>query len=153
MAIKYQKISREQLDRTLAGFKPLKELPPPSKGWIRAIRNALGMSGRQLGKRMRVSKMRVTDIERAEVTGAATLKTLRRAAEALDCTLIYALVPNTSLEDTLKKQALKKARRDMVRASHTMALEDQALPPAETKAAEETAAESLIIKLPRNLWD
>lgn len=153
MVKKYQKTALEQLDASLVQFAPLRNLQPPKKGWIRAIRDALGMSGRQLGERMDVSKMWVGDMERLEATGATTLKTLRRAAEAMDCVLVYALVPKTSLKETLLKQARRKVRQDMARASHTMALEDQALTQDEVGKATETAAASLLDKIPKTFWD
>jgi predicted DNA-binding mobile mystery protein A len=153
MVKKYQKSALEQLDASLAQFAPLRNVPPPRKGWIRAIRDALGMSGRQLGKRLGVSKMWVADMERLEATGATTLKTLRRAAEAMDCELVYAFVPKTTLKETLQKQARQKVRQDMARASHTMALEDQALTQDEIGKATETAAASLIDKIPKTFWD
>ncbi len=153
MVKKYQKTALEQLDATLARFAPLRDMPPPRKGWIRAIRDALGMSGRQLGERMGVSKMWAGDIERLEVTGATTLKTLRRAAEAMECDLVYALVPKNSLKETLLKQARRKVGRNMARASHTMALEDQALTPDDSNKAMEVAAASLLNKIPKTFWD
>ena len=153
MVKKYQKTALEQLDASLAQFAPLRNLQPPKKGWIRAIRDALGMSGRQLGQRMGISKMWVADMERLEASGATTLKTLRRAAEAMDCVLVYALVPKTSLKETLLKQARQKVRQDMARASHTMALEDQALAKDEVAKATETAAASLLDKIPKTFWD
>src|SRR3989344_8072393 len=153
MVKKYQKSALEQLDATLARFAPLRDTPPPGKGWIRAIRDALGMSGRQLGERMDVSKMWVGDMERLEASGATSLKTLRRAAEAMDCALVYALVPKSSLKETLLKQARRKVRQDMTRASHTMALEDQALTQDEIGKATETAAASLLDKIPKTFWD
>ena len=153
MAKKYQKSALEQLDTSLIRFAPLREVPPPRNGWIRAIRDALGMSGRQLGKRLGVSKMRVADMERAETAGATSLKTLRRAAEAMDCVLVYALVPKTTLKETLRKQAHHKARQDTERAAHTMGLEDQALTGEESGKAMEMATESLLDKMPKTLWD
>lgn len=142
-----------QLDATLAHFAALRAASSPTKGWIKAIRHVLGMSGRQLGNRLGVSRMRVADMERAEVMGATTLKTLRRAAEALDCVLVYALVPKTSLTETIQKQARLKARQDLARASHSMALEDQALARDEIAKATETAAKSLLDKMPKTFWD
>jgi len=153
MVKKYQKTALEQLDASLVRFAPLRDLQPPKKGWIRAIRDALGMSGRQLGRRMGVSKMWVGDMERLEASGATTLKTLRRAAEAMDCVLVYAIVPNTTLKETLLKQARQKVRQDMARAAHTMALEDQALAKDEAAKATEAAAASLLHKLPKTFWD
>lgn len=153
MVKKYQKSALEQLDASLAQYASLRDLQPPREGWIRAIRDALGMSGRQLGRRMDVSKMWVGDMERLEATGATTLKTLRRAAEAMDCVLVYALVPKTTLKETLLKQARQKVRQDMARASHTMALEDQSLSQEEVGKATETAAASLLNKIPKTFWD
>ena len=152
MVKKYQKSALEQLDATLAQYARLRNLQPPKKGWIRAIRDALGMSGRQLGKRMDVSKMWVGDMERLEATSATTLKTLRRAAEAMDCVLIYALIPKTTLKETLLKQARRKVRQDMTRTSHTMALEDQALTKDEIVKATEVSAAALLNKIPKTFW-
>lgn len=106
-------------DRPEARFKA------PYKGWIRAIRDALGMSSEQLGRRVSLRSQSVDDWERAEANGSIKLKTLRRAAEALDCTLVYALVPKTSLEDGVRSRARKIAKRDLGRVAHTMKLEDQ----------------------------
>ncbi len=153
MPKKYQKTALDQLDAALLRFASLRDTPPPRKGWIRAVRDALGMSGQQLGKRLGVSKMRVAALEQAEVTGATTLKTLRRTAEAMDCVLVYALVPKTALKETLLKQARQKARQDMARASRSMALEDQALVQDEADKAAETAAAALLDKMPKTLWD
>jgi len=106
-------------DRPEARFKA------PPKGWIRAIRDALGMSSEQLSRRVSVRSQSIDDWERAEANGSVQLKTLRRAAEALDCTLVYALVPKTSLEDGVRSRARKIAKRDLRRVAHTMRLEDQ----------------------------
>ncbi len=92
-------------------------------------------------------------MEQAEVTGATTLKTLRRAAEAMDCVLVYALVPKTSLKKTLQRQAQRKAERDTVRASRSMALENQALARDEMDKVVETAAAGLLDKMPKTFWD
>ena len=153
MPRKYQKLALDHLDASLLRYASLREMSPPQKGWIKAVREALGMSGQQLGKRLGVSKMRVATMEQAEVTDATTLKTLRRAAEALDCVLVYALVPRTSLKQTLQKQARREAEHDMARASRTMALEDQALARDEVGKTVETAAAALLDKMPKSLWD
>ena len=102
---------------------------------------------------MGVSKMWVADLERLEAGGTTTLKTLRRAAEAMDCVLVYAVVPKTTLKETLLKQAREKVRQDMARASHTMALEAQTLAKGEAAKATETAAAALLDKMPKSLWD
>jgi predicted DNA-binding mobile mystery protein A len=117
---------RQRLDERL---EPLtderKRVHVPPKGWIRAIRDALGMSGVQLGKRLKVSPQTVEAMEKSEAAGTIQLNTLKRAAEAMDCTLVYALVPRTSLDNTVKNRARQIAMAALARVSHTMKLEDQ----------------------------
>jgi predicted DNA-binding mobile mystery protein A len=83
------------------------------------------MTGLQLGTRMKVRPQTVEAMEKSEVSGSIQLSTLRRAAGALDCTLVYALVPNSSLEGAVKVRARKIAERDLRRVAHTMKLEAQ----------------------------
>ncbi len=106
--------ARRALDRTLSHYQRAPRRRP-GKGWIRAIRDALGMTAEQLGERM------------SEADDAIQLKTLRRAAEALGCELVYALVPKDSLEATYNRAARIVARRELGQVSHSMALEDQAV--------------------------
>ncbi|CAH2400869.1 mobile mystery protein A [Mesorhizobium escarrei] len=120
-----RKRARERLDERLAGLKPVDRLLPPPKGWIRAIRDALGMSGVQLAARLGVRPQTVEALEKSEASGSIQLSTLRRAAEALDCTLVYALVPNSSLEEAVNARARKIAMRALARVAHTMKLEAQ----------------------------
>lgn len=117
---------RKRLDERLVPLNDeRKHLHVPPKGWIRAIRDALGMSGVQLGKRLKVSPQTVEAMEKSEAAGTIQLNTLKRAAEAMDCTLVYALVPRTSLENTVKNRARQIATAALARVSHTMKLEDQ----------------------------
>jgi predicted DNA-binding mobile mystery protein A len=148
-----QKLIIEQLSTTLNRFKILKTIIPPPKGWIRAVRDALGINGRQFAQRLGVNKSRITRLEHDEVAGNVTLKTMQRAAEALDCVFVYGLVPQTSLQDTIKKQAKLVAKRRMTRVSHTMLLEDQGLSEKEKKKAFDTAVDELIQTMPKSLWD
>ena len=117
--------ARKRLDERLIAFKQVRQESRPPKGWIRAIRDALGMSGPQLGKRMGISTQSIEQMEKSEAADTIQLRTLKRAAEALDCTLVYALVPNTSLEAIVKTRAREIALRDLGRVSHTMKLEAQ----------------------------
>jgi predicted DNA-binding mobile mystery protein A len=78
---------------------------------------------------------------------------MHRAAEALDCVFVYRLVPKTSLQDTIKKQANLVAKKRMIRVSHTMLLEDQGLSEKEKKKAFDNTVEELIQTMPKSLWD
>ncbi len=109
----------------LAAIKPVDRFVMPPKGWVRAIRDAIGMTGGQLGRRLGMTAQAVVSLERSEASGKIQLNTLRRAAEAMDCVLVYALVPNTSLTEMVDRRARELALRALRRVSHSMALEDQ----------------------------
>lgn len=149
----HKKLILEQLDTTLKRFSALKAFNLPQKGWVRAIRDALGISTRQLGDRLGVNKSRITRIEQDEVGGSVTLKTMRRVADALDCVLVYGFVPRKTLEDILRSQAMQVAKKRMSRVAHTMSLEDQGLSAGEQKKAFETAVDELIRTRPKSLWE
>lgn len=117
--------ARRRLDERLAALKPMDRFTVPPRGWIRAVREALGMSGVQLARRLGISPQSVDALEKSEAVGSVKLDTLRRAAEALDCTLVYALVPNGSLEQTVRARARMLAVRDLGHVAHTMKLEAQ----------------------------
>jgi predicted DNA-binding mobile mystery protein A len=153
MKPKYKQIVRRQLEATLAKFSEVKNVQLPAKGWIRAVREALGMSGTQLAGRLQVSQPRVFKLEQGEPSGAVTLKTMRQVAEALDCVFVYALVPRSSLEETVRTQARAVAAERLQRVSHSMLLEGQGLAPAEQQASLEADVEELVRETPRDLWD
>src|SRR5882762_3489528 len=115
------------LDRRFSALRSLKDTARPSKGWIRAVRDALGMTTAQFAKRMGVSQPRVIAVEKAEVGKAITLKTLARAAEAVGCRVVYMLVPDRPLADVVRSRAETLADRDVAGVEHTMRLEGQAV--------------------------
>lgn len=117
--------ARERLDSKLASIKPIERFAMPPKGWVRAIRDAIGMTGTQLARRLGMTAQGIVSLERSEASGKIQLNTLRRAAEAMDCILVYALVPKTSLTEMVDRRARDIALRALRRVSHSMALEDQ----------------------------
>ena len=84
------------------------------------------MTSAQMAKRMGVTQPRVAKLEKAELTGAVTLASLEKAADALGCTLVYVMVPRQPLAQTIHDRAQQKARQQLDRVQHTMALENQA---------------------------
>ncbi len=153
MKAKQKKLAREQLDVTLKQFLPLKATVPPRKGWIRAVRDALGMSGEQLAKRLDTNKQRVSRIEQDEKLGNITVKTLRNVAEALNCEFVYSFVPKQTLEDTVRNQARIVAKKRMDRSDQMMRLEKQELGLSEKEKLMESMITEIIEKMPRTLWD
>jgi predicted DNA-binding mobile mystery protein A len=153
MKTNHKQIARRQLDITLDKLAEVRSIKPPPKGWIRAVREALGMSGKQLAGRLQVSQPRVFKLEQGEPSGALTLKTMRQAAEALDCVFVYALVPRSTLEETVRTQARAVAGERLQRVSHTMLLEAQGLSMKEQQAFLDDAIEELARETPKDLWD
>jgi predicted DNA-binding mobile mystery protein A len=143
--------ARQRLDERLLALKPEERFRAPPKGWVRAIRDALGMTGVQFAKRLHIRPQSVEALEKSEADGAIQLKTLRRAAEALDCTLVYALVPNTSLEGAVRERARKIAVRDLGRVAHTMKLESQETGDANLEARIEAYIRDVLKE--RDLWN
>jgi predicted DNA-binding mobile mystery protein A len=142
--------ARARLDSRFKAMGPSVRQSQPVRGWIRAIREALGMTAEQLGKRLGVKQPSVVALEQSEAKGTIELATLRRVAEALDCTLVYALVPNKPLEQTVRDRARLFARRRLEPIEHSMALEDQKVA---RKQSEALIDEILRETNPRRFWD
>ena len=115
------------LDKRFARLRPLIEAPPPPKGWLRAVRNALGMTTMQFARRLGVSQPRIVELEQSEANGTVTLNTLQRAAEALGCRLVYVIVPERPLAQTVRERAERVANRQLADVEHTMRLEAQSV--------------------------
>ena len=146
-------LARKHLDQRLAQWQPTSEFARPPRGWIRAIREAIGMTAAQLAARLKVSQPRVFALEKDEVRGALTLETLSRAAQALDCTFVYVLVPNASLEKMVSERARKKVAEQLARVNHTMKLEAQELSNADISAEHERIVNEILKGNLRGLWD
>jgi predicted DNA-binding mobile mystery protein A len=106
-----------------------------------------------LARRLQVSQPRVFKLEQNEPSGAITLKTMRQVAEALDCVFVYALVPRSSLEETVRTQARAVATERLQRVSHTMLLEAQGLSTKDQRISLDDAIEELVRETPKDLWD
>jgi predicted DNA-binding mobile mystery protein A len=141
---------REKLDERLMPLRSHDGLKRPPKGWIKAIRECLGMSGKQLGQRLKIAPQNVALLEKSEAADTIQLKTLRKVAEALDCTLVYALVPNTSLQGMVATRAREIALHDLSRVAHTMRLEAQGTSDRELDARIESYIRDNLKE--RDLW-
>ena len=146
-----KKLRLRQLDDTLEPLVAI-NLHRPKGGWIRSIRQALGMSASQLADRIGVSRQAVFALEQRESLNSVSLEALEKAAQAMDAHLVYAIVPNTTLGDTLRKQARKKVAEKLSRVAHTMQLEDQGVPDEETKRQLKDSEQALLDAWPTDLW-
>ena len=100
---------------------------PPVRGWTRAVREGLGLTTAQLASRLGVKQPSVVAMEQSEQKETIALATLRRAAAAMDCDLVYALVPRKPLETMVRERALRYMLNRRGPIAHTMLLEDQAV--------------------------
>lgn len=152
MVATHAALAIKSLDKRFAAIREARIATPP-RGWLRAIREALGLSTRQLAERMGAAPSRVTTLEKAEVTGGTTLRSLREAAEAMDCTLVYAIVPKTTLEAIRRERAAIIAERELSSLHHTMRLENQAVGREELEEERQRLIEDLLAGSPRRLWE
>ncbi len=127
MDARQARYARQSLDTRLQQLSQVEQYTPPGRGWVRAIREALGMSRAELGARMGVKPATISDLERSEADRRIKLATLARAAEALDCDLVYALIPRTGLKETAERAARAKLAPHVAAVTRTMELEDQAV--------------------------
>ncbi len=141
------------LDKRFAALRPLGKAPRPPKGWLRAIRDALGMTTAQLGRRLGVSQPRIVELEQSEVSGSVTLNTLQRAAEALGCRLVYALVPDRPLGEIVRERADLVAERETAAVAQSMRLEDQEVTDKEVAKELHHQQVERLLHRPARLWD
>lgn len=134
---------RRRLDRHFEGLGSLVG-PRPGRGWIREIREALGMSTFELAERMGITQARVSQYERAEVDGTIRLATLDTVARSMRCRLCYAMVPEEPLQAMVHRQALDKAATIVAQSGpHAARLVDEALHAENPSLAAEEVSERI----------
>ncbi len=152
MKSNFSELQLRQLDASLNRWRSADLPPRPPSGWVKAIRESLGMAAAHLAARLGVTTSTVTRLETSEADDTISLGTLRRAAEALGCELRYALIPKQSLADTLESRAMSLARQQMAAVSHSMALEAQSTSRETVELQTRALAEELLKGSRRALW-
>ncbi|MFO0359518.1 MAG: mobile mystery protein A [Flavobacteriales bacterium] len=147
-----RKLIREQLDHKLAAYKLLLNPTLPEKGWIRMMREALGMTSADLAKRTGIQQASLWRIENAEQNGEFKLSSMRRIAEGLNMKFVYALLPENTLEAIVHEQAKKIALERLQRIGTTMRLENQELSSEEQLKVLKDMIEKLLIDESKDLW-
>jgi predicted DNA-binding mobile mystery protein A len=146
-----KRTQRKQLDEIFKDVRQLDPFPAPARGWLRAIRESLGMPLRELADRIGTSPQAIQQIEKREANQSITIASLKSAVETLDCVFLYAIVPKRPLEETMRKVAEEAADKIIKGATQTMDLEGQPI----RMAPMETTREELILELennPRLIW-
>lgn len=140
--------SRELLDGHFDEWQQLRGLARPPHGWVRAVREALGASTAVLAGRLGITAGAVTRLEQSEAAGRIRIDTLRGAADALGCNLVYVLVPRRPLSTVVRDRARQLARAQVAATEQTMRLEDQAT--GDTTEMEDQLTEQLLAR--GGLW-
>ncbi|MEO8194466.1 MAG: mobile mystery protein A [Gemmatimonadales bacterium] len=148
------RLRRQQMDSVFdslrGAFSPVKT---PKIGWLRAVRESLGMTSGQLGKRLGVTHANVLLMEDREREGRITLGTLRKAADALGCDVHYFIVPRMSLARMVSDRAQRIAKTRINTVAHTMSLEGQPISKSALKHLLQNELSEIIKKPPRGFWE
>ncbi len=148
----FEKLMRKQIQDTIDHYAEIAHKPIPKKGWVKTIREALGMSSEILAKRLSCSRSNITTIEQREIKGTISLETLERVAQAMNCKLVYCLVPQDPLEILLKKQARIVAKKRIQAINQSMKLEQQGLTKKQLQQQEDDLVEELLQGKTKHLW-
>lgn len=106
-------------------FDALKKviIETPPQGWLKTIREFMGMTTTQLAQKIGVTQPRVVSMEKNEKN--IKISTMERIADALNCDFVYTFIPRENIEDIIYNQAKKKAIKILDKVNHNMGLENQ----------------------------
>ena len=148
----FQKLKLQQTEKSLTVWRTSNLPLVPKQGWVRTVREALGMTVDALATRLSITPTAVRKMEKSEMNETISLKTLQRAAEALDCEIKYALVPKNTLSEIKTQQATIKAKEKLQSISHSMKLEDQEVDAESQKLLLEELVKELLEGNGKKLW-
>jgi predicted DNA-binding mobile mystery protein A len=150
-----QWLTINQLDRQLKDWQAVNhKYGKPRAGWIKTLRVALSMSAEQFANRLGLTRGRVNQLENAEIHDAVSLRTLKEAANALGCELVYAIVPkgNSTLESIIKTRAEQIATERVTRVAHTMSLEAQSVDSNTLQNQKSELTKNIMEHLNKRFW-
>ena len=125
MSSEFNTLRVEQLQATVKAYGILLTKRVPSRGWLKEIREALGLTERQQAARLGIASSTLHKSEQSEAQDRITLGQLRKLADGLGCDLVYALVPRKPLLEVVQDRAKQLAKEEVYGVAHTMSLEDQ----------------------------
>lgn len=125
MSFELNNLRLEQIQSTVNAYAVLRTKRTPPRGWLKEVREALGRTERQQAQRLNIASSTLHKSEQSEADERISLGQLRKLADALDCELVYALIPRMPLPQVMQEQAKKLATAEVFGVAHTMGLEDQ----------------------------
>ncbi len=152
--MKNQKLILDQTDSKIKSFITVKKVIAPSSGWVHAIRLSLGMSLKQLGRRMNMTAQSVKEIEEREKAGTISVNVLRQFGTSLNMKFIYGFIPQRgSLTEMIEHRAYEMAKEIVLRTSVNMSLEEQKNTEKRLRKAIDEKALEIQQEMPKYLWD
>ena len=148
-----RRLRLDQLDKRIGRLRSALQISAPRDGWIKQIREALGISARQLAEKIGVSQPTLAKIEKSETERTVSVKTLDRIAEALECRVVYAFMPKDSFEKIVYRRAHLTAEKLVKRISHSMELEKQGISAKKRQAQIEEMADEMARTLSKDIWE
>lgn len=149
-----RKISEKQLVRDISRQGELvKEIRQPKRGWIRQMRELLGMTIKALAQQCRLDPSTIVRLEQSEQKHSITLNSLEKLADGLNCDVKYILVPREPIDQYLLRRAEIAARREIAKVTHTMGLEGQQPTEEQVEAQIQDLAAELLHKRSSTLWE
>lgn len=145
MNIKKQFVNSYQ--KKFDNFKKI-SMNKPLQGWIKTIRELLGMTTIQFSKKLKISQPRLAFMEKNEKN--LKLSTMEKIANELNCDFVYALIPREKISDIIYNRAKQKALQIVSKVNSNMSLENQLY---KNETILEETIEDLIHKKPKKIWD
>lgn len=136
------KTTRMLLDKRFKSIKNTLDITRPVHGWIKTIRNALGMTSAQLGKRLGITQARISAMEAGEIENSLTLKTIKETAAALNCRFVYFFIPEKSLEETISEQGIQFMKNQTSSITNSENLDSSKI-----------QADDILLKYSNKIWD
>ena len=93
MKVSVQKVARKRLDVEMKPFRQAAMDKHPTNAVLRAMRKALVIYSHEIAAKLERSTSTVFAMEAREVNGSLTLREMARYADALDCKVVYGVVP------------------------------------------------------------
>ena len=127
MAAEKRETARRELDEAILAFRLARTAGGSVDGWVRSVRQAVGLPVGELARRLGVKRREVFRLESSERNERIGLGKLRKAAEALNCVLVYGVVPRegTLAEMAAGQAAALKEAREQARQKKQMERERQ----------------------------
>ena len=144
---------RDQVQASLNDLDDLALKPAPKSGWIQVIRKVLGLSSRQLAKRLGCTQSNVMAFERREKKRTISLETLDQVASAMNCRCVYFFIPNKPFDQILKERAQLIVKKRLSVVEHSMKLEQQGISSEQRQQQENELVEELLQGSPKDLWN